>query len=296
MTEQFGAQVEQQRVAPVAAVAAAGDDPAMALTERVAPVAPVAAPANISSDGAMVRLRGEGYKEVKLTAISSLSQAPVPATRRGYAPSAPEPRLSAHSYQAGLWDADEFAAHQYVEGLRRQVGQTATLTSVNDGAPWIRRVTATNFPTATLILDWHHAEERLQVVADYAFSNPATQREWCATTTEQLWQGQLQAVVTALDDLGLTADSAAPDLVRHSPGSFQNTADATDSPAYRALGLPLGSGTVESAANTLVHHRMRRQGPGWNRDAGHAMLAALSELHSDRFERAWADSQPALAP
>ena len=57
----------------------------------------------------------------------------------------------------------------------------------------------------------------------------------------------------------------------------------------RALGaaFPVGSGTVESAAYTVVHHRVRRPGRGWQRQNGQAMLAALSELHGDRFDRAW---------
>jgi len=52
---------------------------------------------------------------------------------------------------------------------------------------------------------------------------------------------------------------------------------------------PIGSGTVESAANTVVHHRLRRPGRGWTRTHGQAMLAGLSELHSGRFEHAWRD-------
>lgn len=293
ITEQFGAQVEAQRVQVAAAVPQVGTDPQVALAELVAPVDPLTDQANISTDGAMLRVRGEGYKEVKLTTISAVVHHAPSAPRRGYAPTDPEPQLERHSYQAGLWEADGFLPHQYVEGLRRQLPTVRTLTSVNDGAPWIRRVTQTNFPQAEFILDWHHAEERLQVVAEYAFPAAAPKRAWLATTTDHLWHGQLHAVVDALEALELT-EPAAPDVVRQSPGYFRTAADATDYPFYRAVGFPLGSGTVESAANTVVHHRMRRQGPGWNRATGHAMLAALSELHSDRFSRAWAAAQ--LAP
>jgi len=56
---------------------------------------------------------------------------------------------------------------------------------------------------------------------------------------------------------------------------------------FRTEGYPIGSGTVESAANTVVHHRLRRPGRGWSRKNGQAMLAGLSELHSGRFEYTW---------
>lgn len=55
----------------------------------------------------------------------------------------------------------------------------------------------------------------------------------------------------------------------------------------RREGYPIGSGTVEGGINTVVHHRMKRQGRGWKRQQAQAMLAALGELHSDRFLSAW---------
>jgi len=33
----------------------------------------------------------------------------------------------------------------------------------------------------------------------------------------------------------------------------------------------IGSGTVESAANTVIHHRLKRPGRGWTRDNAQAM-------------------------
>src|SRR5512147_516134 len=54
--------------------------------------------------------------------------------------------LKRHTYQAGLWDADEMGQHQYLEGARRQVERWERFSSVNDGAPWIDRITTSNFP------------------------------------------------------------------------------------------------------------------------------------------------------
>ena len=55
----------------------------------------------------------------------------------------------------------------------------------------------------------------------------------------------------------------------------------------RQDGYPIGSGTVEGGISTVVHSRMKRQGRGWKRPHAQAMLAALGELHSDRFQLAW---------
>jgi hypothetical protein len=46
--------------------------------------------------------------------------------------------------------------------------------------------------------------------------------------------------------------SLAAEGVRRERGYFAANAARTDSPAYRAAGLPVGSGAVESSAKQLV--------------------------------------------
>ena len=78
----------------------------------------------------------------------------------------------------------------------------------------------------------------------------------------------------------LAQTASAPDYFRTRQNQMQYD-------QFRAKGWPIGSGVVESAANTVVHHRLKRPGRGWKREYAQAMLAALCELHSHRFEQAW---------
>ena len=75
--------------------------------------------------------------------------------------------------------------------------------------------------------------------------------------------------------------------IRNSPSYFETRKHNMDYAHLRRQGYPIGSGTVECGINTVVHHRMKRQGRGWKRQHAQAMLAALGELHSDRFQTAW---------
>lgn len=77
--------------------------------------------------------------------------------------------------------------------------------------------------------------------------------------------------------------------VRQSPAYFETRQAKMDYARFRKEGYPIGSGTVESGINTVVHHRMKRQARGWKRQNAQAMLAALGELHSGRFQAAWQD-------
>ena len=78
-----------------------------------------------------------------------------------------------------------------------------------------------------------------------------------------------------------------PEEVAQSPGYFEARQAKMQYDDFRQQGYPIGSGTAESGINTVVHHRMKRQGRGWKRQNAQAMLAALSELHSHRFCQTW---------
>jgi hypothetical protein len=92
--------------------------------------------------------------------------------------------------------------------------------------------------------------------------------------------------VSTLDQMDLR-QVRYPALVREAPDYFRSNQERMRYDVFRAQGYPIGSGTVESAANTVVHHRLRRPGRGWQRQNAQALLVALSELHSGRFERGW---------
>jgi hypothetical protein len=269
---------------------------------RVAMQDPIVGQANVSTDGTMIRLREEGWKEVKMSAISQVEVQP-PAAKQGSSvpqsgSDSRQPRLSrregdpqvhlmAHSYCAGLWDADELGRHLYAEALRRGIDQVQRLSSVNDGAPWIERITLTNFPEAVQIVDWSHASGRLWAVGQAVYGQGSDRtKAWVEANLDALWTGQGWTVVGALRALHLE-QSSVPDEVRQASGYFESNLARMRYEQFRAQGYPIGSGTVESGGKNVVHLRMRRPGRGWGRNNAQAMLAGLSELHSGRFDQAW---------
>ncbi len=250
--------------------------------------------ANLSTDGGMLLIRDEGWKEVKLVAISAVrdkrenERIPYPDGRR-YAPWEPQKTLERHSYQAILGSADEVEPYQYLEGVRRGLPTCGKISAVSDAAIWIERITSTNFPQAQQIIDWFHAVERLWQVGKVCFPDKVQRKAWVKARQDELWQGDVEAVVTALHKLSLPV--SAHEDIGDTPGYFERHKERMRYHRYRVVGYPIGSGTVESAVNCVVHHRLKRQGRGWQRDNAHAMLAALCELHSGRFDTTWALTQ-----
>jgi hypothetical protein len=292
LTEGWGAACEAKRVGEAEAVNAPAQRGECPRTNRLTPMDPLREQANISSDGAKLLIRDEGWKEVKITAISAVSvtaagERALAGERASRRDADPLVRLTRHSYQAGLWAVDDFARQQYAEGVRRGLEQCPLLSSVNDGAEWIERATRENFPEAIQVIDWSHVEERLGVVATAALGAGVAAHAWVEARLDRLWEGNPRAVRSALPHLATKAPAEAKALVQENIVYFQNQQPRMHYDQYRAAGLPIGSGSVESAATTLVHLRLKRPGRGWCRANAQSMLAALSELNSERFEPTW---------
>jgi hypothetical protein len=300
IAEGWGQRVEEQRQEAAERAnlpAQRGETPQ---ERRILEVKPITGQANVSTDGGMMFVREEGWKEVKLTTISEVEVRPAterPAKEDGASRRAEDllVKLKEHSYQAGLWDADTMALHQYAEGLRRGIDLCPRLSSVNDGAPWIERITDLNFPEAVQIVDWSHAEGKIWKVSKAVFGEESPEgRGWVEDRLDHLWSGKVEKVESALEELDL-GGKRWPDEVRQAPGYFAGNRQRMRYDEFRAEGYPIGSGTVESGINSVVHHRMKRPGRGWERPNGQAMLAGLSELHSSRFDLAWQATLPLAA-
>lgn len=290
LTEDWGGRVAEQRRAEAELANRPSRRGERLAQRRLPEVAPITTQANISTDGAMMLVREEGWKEVKVVAISAVRVQPASA-RSSAQPSRrdtdPLVTLSQHSYQAGLWDADTMAVYQYAEGLRRGLDYCPKRSSVNDGALWIKRITDLNFPGVPQIVDWSHAAGHLWSVANAVHGEQtAAAKQWVEPQLDRLWRGQVAQVVATLDQLDLQ-QPRWPELVQEAPNYFRANQERMRYDHFRTQSYPIGSGTVESAANNVVHHRLRRPGRGWSRIHGQAMLAGLSELHSGRFEHAW---------
>lgn len=163
------------------------------------------------------------------------------------------------------------------------------MSSTNDGACWIERITTENFPQATQIVDWFHAAEKMWQIGKQTITDQQERTAWVTARLDDLWWGRLPTVIAALEEVDTTR-AIDPENVTSCIGYFTRQAHRMKYHQYRIAGYPIGSGSVESGINNVVHHRMKRQGRGWQRQNVNPMLAALSELHSNRFDLVWAST------
>lgn len=278
IVQQAGQRVAEQQAAEAQKAAAPAQRDERPRQRRLPAWEPIEGVGNLSTDGGMIHLREEGWKEVKIATVSQVDVDQDEETDEKTI------RLHRHSYTAKLADADTFAAYQYAEGLRRGLDQVETLSSVNDGALWIERITETNFPQAIQIVDWYHTKSRLHQVAQAVWGEGSRSNQWLDQRLSDLRQGKVNKVHRTLASLPLENKG---DSVRSAPGYFAHNQMRMRYDRFRKQDLPIGSGTVESAVQHVVQHRMHRPGRGWNRSHASGMLALLTEYHSDRLRHSW---------
>jgi len=284
LVQQYGGRlVEEQATEAEAAVKlpqAAGEGAAW----RSLPE-PDSAVMSVSMDGAMIHLRGEGWKEVKTLAISAVES--VGGVDADLAPGESRVRLARHSYRAGLWDAAVFANQQWAEATRRGLEKAKRVVSVNDGALWIWGVVARCYPSCVEILDWWHAVQKLWLVAHVLFGEgnevgPA----WVAKQKSFLWAGQLRPLFRYIRQR-YPHGRPWPDEVRQAVGYFLANRRRMHYRQFRREGYPVGSGAVESACKVVVQGRMKQAGMIWSRHGAQAMLALRATVLSDRWDTVW---------
>lgn len=230
----------------------------------------------VSSDGVMVNVREEGWKEVKTVAISAVTPEVDEETGEF------KVCLSRHSYRAGLWEAKTFTNHHWAEAYRRGLEKAKTIVCVSDGAAWIWAMVFLCFSTRIEVLDWWHAVERLWTIAG-ATLEPVNARSWVRSAKGWLIQSRLRYLFRQIRRL-CPREHGLPDEVQTAVGYLFRNRRRMDYERYRQLGLPIGSGTVESACKTVVQARMKQAGMRWSRSGAQSMLALRCLLLSDRWD------------
>ena len=238
-----------------------------------------AGPLGVSLDGVQAHLTPDGWKELCVGAVYQVRPGCPPPGRRVDAVQA-----EAISSVAELGSRrDAFGWQLYAEAQRR--GATTTEVAVlGDGAPWLWELAALHFPQATQILDWFHATEYIWSAATAIWGERHPERtNWAEQQLRALWAGQVATVLTALQ-----AHLAVGEAVRVAQTYFTNQQARMDYPAYRARGLPIGSGTIESGCKQLVSARLKQAGMIWCAAGAQQVVKVRAWLKSGRWAEAMA--------
>jgi hypothetical protein len=156
---------------------------------------------------------------------------------------------------------DAFSDLVWARAFDHGATQAKQLIFIADGAVWIWRIVNHHFPHAIQIVDWYHASAYLVKLAHAAFGEGSAQaKQWLDQFQSALYAGHLATVMAACRHLSDRAPKAVADA-RH---YFAANRTRLRYGKFRALGLQIGSGTMESGCKQLGLARLSIAGARWS--------------------------------
>jgi hypothetical protein len=248
-------------------------------------------------DGTMLRIRGKDW---------GLKPASAPGERAIWHelkaglvirfPEAPSGRRQelAKYYVATDGGPEEMGRMLYAEALRRGLEQASRVYVIADGAVWIWNVAAEHFPGSMEKLDFYHASEHVWDLAHILWRDDQTAREWAIPLLGALKHRGGGELFSALDELRKAAEvepwsGEKRDALEREASYFRKHASRLDYPEAKRRGIPLGSGSMESACNQ-IQGRFKRPGQFWSRSGEQNLLALELAWRNRDWNNLWTRS------
>ena len=176
-----------------------------------------------------------------------------------------------------------FARRMRREAERRGFTVAKRRVILGDGAKWIWRVAAEDYPGAIQIVDLWHAKEKLWEVARALFASDTEQAEaWARARCDDLEQGRLDGLLATLRAHAGTCEAAG-----QCASYIETNRSRMRYAEFRAQGLCVGSGVVEAGCRTVVG-RLKQAGMHWTVNGANDILALRCCVLSGGYEDFWA--------
>lgn len=286
----FGQQAMQRVETDLGHLANGAEPPREALEPALA-----ALPLVIAADGVSVPFRPHSgmadgkirFREVKLALLARLKQS---QTRTGKTVA----RLHQRRLVAVLGNIHDLQPRLQLEALRQGITSAAQVVWISDGARGFWRLFEQGFAhLAVGILDFYHATQHLWQAAE-AYGNTIplrTPEPWFEQLRHRLRHGSVLGIIKELGHLlkyRSTPAAAKPTLKRvHQYLSTHRF--HLQYPQFKKLGLPIGSGMVESACKWLIVQRFKGTGMRWSESGFNHLLHLRLAWVNGRFDPLFAD-------
>ena len=154
---------------------------------------------------------------------------------------------------------------------------------LGDGADWLWNAMVRCFPKARQVLDYYHCAEHVHKVAKLQYGDSLAGQQWTEATITRLFMDQTGSAIGGLKRMqpsGGEADKEIRKLINYLTTHKHRLAYQE----CRDIGLPIGSGGIESANKHICHVRLKRSGAWWLEENGNTMLRLRCAMYNDTFD------------
>lgn len=238
----------------------------------------------VSMDGTKVRIRKEGFKELKVGCTFELEVHPT--WRKETAEWEDLAHAVRNRYIAHLGGPELLGQQLWAEAKARGWEEADDREVIGDGAPWIWNQAQEHFYDGQQVVDWYHATEHLADVAKGLHGEGTlAARRWYRAAQKTLYQGHAARIAQYL----LKKAAAHPELAEYlqrEAGYLEEHKRRMQYQEFREDGYVIGSGTVESGCKQF---KARFCGPGmhWSRPGLERLIPIRAAVLGACFDQVW---------
>ncbi|MGH9882819.1 MAG: ISKra4 family transposase, partial [Pyrinomonadaceae bacterium] len=203
-------------------------------------------------------------------------------------------QLASSSYVAGREPVTAFSDRFWQHLQSRDLDERDFRLALGDGADWIWNLVEMHLPAVPQLLDFYHAAEHLYATAQSLWP-ASTAGTWWHRRLQQLKEGELSNFFAALKWLARSRSGSfkgEPELSpEHLLHYFLKNKERLNYRWALEENLPIGSGSVESAARHIVQQRLKQAGMRWSDTGAQAILNLRTMHRNGKFEQYWENLQ-----
>jgi hypothetical protein len=184
-------------------------------------------------------------------------------------------------YMGTVEKVAQFTAYLDVFARMYGVFGSAMIVFISDGASWLEKLRLKLFPDSIGIIDLFHARQHLYKLVDsLGFRRKHTQAAFYDECSHLLDLGDIDGLAELVSQK--TTDSNREDIDKQLR-YFTDNKNKMRYGLFRAVGLFIGSGVVESACKTIVENRLNGSGMRWSKKNAANVIALRCAIYSGRY-------------
>ncbi len=185
----------------------------------------------------------------------------------------------------------DFGVHLQREMERMGFLRAKAVFFVMDGGVWLWNIYKDRFEKCSkAMLDFYHLSQHLHALASEIHGADAAKAEaWCGKILHDLKHKSPKRLFETLDGLLREPPSDSPEVleaVREQNAYFRKHAGHMDYAANATLGVPIGSGSVESLCSQF-QNRLKRTGQFWTKKGFAALLKIIVRHWNGELDSLW---------
>ena len=252
-------------------------------------------------DGVMVPFRPQTgsacgknvWREVKVGIVARLGHR---VTKAGRTVSV----LTRRRLVAVLGTIDDVQPRLWFMAVKEGITTAEVVVWLSDGGRGFWRVYAEQFGFyACGILDFYHASQHLWKAAKGWLDGRTTQaRQWFTSARHKLRHGAVDEVLDDMKDAchSSTLSAEVRKTLENVVAYLETHQDHIDYEGYKEMGLPIGSGMVESVCKWLIQQRFKCVGMRWSEDGFNHLLHLRLAWVNGSFDDVFVHPAPRSAP